>query len=74
MSASKADFIAMADRLRPIARQMHQLHETDPMRKLFDDMLTAVCDAFASQNRKFRRSTFEGYVHGTCGPNGGEVK
>lgn len=68
---SKKDFIALADTLKAFLK-------TNAGREM-DDISTGVliqhmADFCQSQNPRFMRERWLGYVAGTCGQNGGVVK
>lgn len=65
MSMSKKDFIALADRLRDLPT------ETGPCMQSVLDTLADFC---ASQNPRFKRERWFGYIKGICGPSGGPVR
>jgi len=67
MGMSKKDFIALADSIRDGIQ-----HEEDQYmsEKAIDDIV-AFCH---SQNPRFMESRWRGYLAGTCGSNGGQIK
>lgn len=73
---TKKHFIALADTLKrtcPVFRSgdpglfYHALHQWERDRD-------AIADFCAFQNAQFNRERWLGYIAGTCGPNGGEIK
>lgn len=78
---SKKHFIALADTLRMTMPMAEQAGD-DPqiaaicgfrMEQWRKDV-EAVMDFCKAQNGAFSRSTFMGYIQGTCGPSGGEIR
>lgn len=69
---TKKDFIALANAIRDhdsiaaICPSRKQIFTFDQL-----DTLAALC---ASQNPRFDRARWLGYIRGVCGPNGGTVK
>lgn len=61
---SKKDFIALADKLRPIYAAG----------LLSPEALGAIMDFCAASNSMFKRERFFGYLTGLNGPSGGTVK
>lgn len=61
---SKKDFIALADHIR----------EDPSLQLLNQEQLEALADFCHSQNPRFLRQRWLGYIAGECGPNGGERK
>jgi len=55
----KKNFIALADALRGV--------------KMSKEMLIALAVFCKSQNPKFNRDRWLGYLTGKCGPNGGKI-
>jgi len=61
---SKKDFIALANTIR----------ENSCGVPFNADQLDLLADFCKGQNPRFNRERWLGYIHGECGPNGGEVK
>lgn len=66
---SKKHFIALADHLKYYLNGNPDF--TAKQRGLIIDIMATFCQ---SQNSQFKRSRWEGYIAGECGPNGGSVK
>jgi len=66
---TKQHFIALADWIRDYNDTSfgHQFPFTS-------DHINALADFLQAQNPLFNRARWLGYLNGTCGPNGGEVK
>lgn len=67
---SKKDFIALADQIRSYNR--YHSHDGNPI--FGPAHLEALADFCQSQNPRFMRERWLGYIAGTCGQNGGAVK
>ncbi len=63
---TKKQIIEIADTIKDIARDADGLIELSLVVDKFADYLEA-------QNPNFNRERFNGYINGTCGPNGGKV-
>ena len=57
---SKKDFIALAGHLRGLS--------------IPDEVMSGLMRFCRGQNRNFNEDRFRGYLAGTCGPCGGEIK
>jgi hypothetical protein len=64
---TKKHFIALADALRDYGQ--HVSSKPD-----WEALLHQMADFCTSQNPRFDRARWLGYIEGECGPNGGAVK
>jgi len=69
MSMSKRDFIKLAD----LIRDFGVVEQESPL-PLTQTQVAMLADFCASQNPRFDRARWLGYIAGTCGPSGGRVK
>lgn len=65
---TKKHFIALAEAIR------HELGKDMSVEVSVGTVVKVLSDFCQSQNGNFKRDVFEGYIQGTCGPNGGEVR
>ena len=63
---SKKDFVAFADTIR---RRQHL--GIDPFS---DSQIVFLADFCETQNPRFNRERWFGYISGACGPSGGKLK
>lgn len=63
---SKKDFIALADVVRGF--DMEAAPET------VEGIINSLANFCASENPRFNRKRWLGYIAGECGPNGGKAK
>ena len=71
---TKKDFIALADAIRDTNlgfRQRVNVSRPPPFTPSQIDVLADFC---ASQNQRFDRERWLGYIRGECGPNGGAIR
>ena len=69
MSMSKQDFIALADLIK-----YHNATPDKTIPKFHPFHITMLGNFCQSQNARFNRPRWEGYIAGTNGKNGGKVK
>jgi hypothetical protein len=67
MSMSKKDFIALADEIR----DYNSYAETVGYPRYHQRQIEHLADFCRSQNGRFLRDRWLGYIAGTCGKNGG---
>lgn len=72
---TKKHFIALADSVRDListydARTEQPIYDESQRRRIVGDM----ADFCRSQNGRFNRERWIGYINGECGPNGGKAK
>lgn len=72
MSMSKQDFIALADAVRDSNMRFEAGAVT--AQRFSEEHINVLADFCAEQNPRFMRERWLGYIEGTCGPNGGEVR
>lgn len=72
MSMSKKDFIALADTIKQHRQAF--LNNVDESITFGDQLVETLANFCASQNPRFNRDRWLGYIAGTNGPNGGKVK
>jgi hypothetical protein len=67
---TKKDFIALADVLKRNSpdSESNALEVEQPF---FDSIINDIADFCQSQNPRFNRERWIGYIKGECGPNGG---
>lgn len=65
---NKKDFIALADTLRPLLGA----NQDAPIPVSQRIVLKYLADFCESQNPRFDRERWLGYIAGECGPNGGK--
>ena len=72
---TKKDFIALADAIRAYNQQAFKAgtNTVSPL-KFTHTQLYVLADFCASQNPRFMRDRWLGYIAGECGPSGGKVK
>lgn len=77
MSMTKRDFIALADTIKAQQTHMDNAPESDRARNLrapfTDDQILVLAIFCESQNPRFDRERWLGYIAGTNGKNGGKV-
>ena len=72
---TKKHFIALADAIREHNRVIVNVWGANGGRMSFsDEELHALAHFCQSQNPRFDRERWLGYIAGTCGPNGGTIK
>ena len=66
---SKQHFIALAD----MVRRTFDLNSTEDFKATgqVPKEVSALADFCQSQNHRFNRARWYGYIYGICGPNGG---
>ena len=70
---SKKHFIALADAIRNHNKEVECFNITGRTRMAFnDEQLRTLADFCKSQNPRFNRERWLGYINGECGPNGGK--